>query len=104
MLKIKFVDTTFHIKFPNIISGTTCDFCEQNISKLKGIEIELSVITQNYERSYTSLSRSDVLPYIRDLWMCHLMNDLNRIDLLKFKEREINREVKKHLVEAHNTK
>ena len=47
--QFKFVDTTFHIKFPNIISDTTCDFCEQNISKLKGIEIKLSVIIENYE-------------------------------------------------------
>lgn len=61
------------------------------------IEKELCIIEQNFERSRDAIHQDDVHPYIRNLWITHLFNDQNRIDILKFKEKQINKEIRLHL-------
>lgn len=58
---------------------------------------ELCIIEQNFERSWDAIHQDDVHPYIRNLWITHLFNDQNRIDILKFKEKQINKEIRLHL-------
>lgn len=61
------------------------------------IEKELCIIEQHFERSWDAIHQDDVHPYIRNLWITHLFNDQNWIDILKFKEKQINKEIRLHL-------
>lgn len=61
------------------------------------IEKELCFIEQHFERSRDAIHQDDVHPYIRYLWITQLFNDQNRIDIIKCKEKQINKEIRLHL-------
>lgn len=92
---------TFHI-LNTCISDKACEFCSSKKDILTTVEKELLLLKENYQRSYTAINERDAQPYTYNLWICHLLNDINRIDLYKHREKGLNKEIREHLITVQN--
>ena len=45
--------------------------------------------------------QNDVPDFVKHLWAAHVLNDQNRLELLHFKESQLNKEIRDHLKTVH---